>query len=1007
MKRLIAIALLLAMMLTLFAGCNSSAPQETEAPTEAAAVDTAALEAAAEYLKTIYKEVEESTPIDFQRVAAVRIGLDSFDITWSANVAEDLVKIVESNGMVTIDVNEENPEDVPYVLTATISDAAGNTKELSWNHFLPAAIIGDFSEILDMAYALEDGESLPNACTLTGIISTINTAWSDDYQNITVTIVMEGCEDKPVMCYRLKGEGAKDLAPGDQITVTGTIKNYKGTIEFDAGCTLDEVAKGVGETAQAPEDPAQIIDEAYALADGQALPYTATLTGKIIGVDTAWSEQYKNITVTIVVEGSEDQRIMCYRLKGDGAKDLFKDDVITVTGTLKNYHGTIEFDAGCQLIDVVPGPRIPITFPDQPEDPNQVVDEAFELVPGANLPYNVRISGYVTAIISPWNDQYHNITVNMVVPGREDKVIQCYRMHGSENGADTIEVGDYITVFGSIKNYNGTIEFHPGAYCEKVVKGDGTLPWVPTDPFEIIDEAYALEKGQSLPYTSTLTGTVTAINTAYSEQYKNVTVTIAVPGRESKPIMCYRMKGADAANVEVGDTITVTGTIKNYNGTVEFDAGCTLDELVKAPKAPSLEEALEEAKGLANGKYLDYVTTVEGVVTVINTAYSSQYKNITFTIDVNGTSVYCYRIKGDGMDTLAVGDTVKVSGNLTAYNGKPQFDSKATVTVIAKAGTGEGEQTGLAKDLEDAAKLSNGQYLDRTTTVTGQVSVINTAYSEQYKNITFTVNVDGTEVYCYRVKGEGMDTLKVGDTVTVSGNLTAYNGKPQFDSKATVTVHAGSGLAKDLEDAAKLSNGQYLDRTTTITGKVSAINTAYSSQYKNITFTVDVDGTSVYCYRIKGNGMDILAVGDTVSLTGKLTAYNGKPQFDSTATVTVIAKAEGGEVPEVPEVDASSSLEEILAACSQLNAGEYLTFQTTITEEITWAGTYSSQYGNITVNMDVGAYNVQAYRLKGTGVEQIAVGDTITVTGYLGKNTKGNIAFKEACTLVSWTDNTP
>ena len=41
-----------------------------------------------------------------------------------------------------------------------------------------------------------------------------------------------------MQCYRLKGEGADQLAEGDVITVTGTIKNYKGTIEFDAGCTF-------------------------------------------------------------------------------------------------------------------------------------------------------------------------------------------------------------------------------------------------------------------------------------------------------------------------------------------------------------------------------------------------------------------------------------------------------------------------------------------------------------------------------------------------------------------------------------------------------------------------------------------------------------------------------------------------------------------------------------------------------------------------------------------------
>ena len=1006
MKRLIAIALLLAMMLTLFAGCNSSAPQETEAPATEA-VDTAALEAAAEYLKTIYKEVEESTPIDFQRVAAVRVGLESFDITWSTNVAEDLVKIVEGNGMVTIDVNEENPEDVPYVLTATISDAAGNTKELSWNHFLPAAIIGDFSEILDMAYALEDGESMPNSCTLTGIISTIDTAWSDDYQNITVTIVMEGCEDKPIMCYRLKGEGAKDLAVGDQITVTGTIKNYKGTIEFDAGCTLDEVVKGVGETAEAPEDVAQIMDEAYALAQGKALPYTPTLTGEIISVDTAWSDKYQNITVTIVVEG-DGRTVQCYRLKGDGAKELWKGDIITVTGTLKNYYGKIEFDAGCQLLDVIPGDRYYGKFPPQPEDPTQVVDEAYALVDGGNLPYNVRISGYVTAIVSPWSDTYHNITVNIVIPGRVDKPIQCYRMHGSENGANTIEVGDYITVFGSIKNYKGTIEFFPGALCEKVVKGDGTLPWVPDlTPEEIVDAAYALEEGKSMANAYTLTGKVTKINTAYSEQYKNVTVTIVVEGREDKPIECYRMKGTDAANVEVGDTITVTGVLKNYYGKIEFDAGCTLDKLVKAPKAPSLEEALEEAKSLANGEYLDYVTTVEGVVTSFKEPYSS-YGNASFYVDVNGTTVYCYRLTDSDVATLGVGDKVRVSGCLTAYTNNPQFDKTATLEILEKAAP-----TMTPEEIVDAAyALEAGQTLEGTHTLTGVISSVDTPYDSGYKNVTVTIKVPGKEdkpIQCFRLKGTGADVIRVGDTITVTGTLKNYNGTIEFDAGCTLDAFV---LAAPYDTPGRivlaayaLGNGKSLDGTYTLTGVITKVNTAYNPSHSNVTVTIAVPGYEskpIMCFRLKGTGADVIKAGDTITVTGVLKNYNGTIEFDAGCTLDSYVAAAPA-----PEVDASSSLEEILAACSQLNAGEYLTFQTTITEEITWAGTYSSQYGNITVNMDVGAYNVQAYRLKGTGVEQIAVGDTITVTGYLGKNTKGNIAFKEACTLDSWTDNTP
>ena len=50
---------------------------------------------------------------------------------------------------------------------------------------------------------------------------------------------MEGCEDKPVRCYGLTGEGVKQLQLGDVITVTGVLKKYAGGVEFDTGCTLD------------------------------------------------------------------------------------------------------------------------------------------------------------------------------------------------------------------------------------------------------------------------------------------------------------------------------------------------------------------------------------------------------------------------------------------------------------------------------------------------------------------------------------------------------------------------------------------------------------------------------------------------------------------------------------------------------------------------------------------------------------------------------------------------
>ena len=140
--------------------------------------------------------------------------------------------------------------------------------------------------------------------------------------------------------------------------------------------------------------------------------------------------------------------------------------------------------------------------------------------------------------------------------------------------------GDTITVTGMIKNYNGKIEFDQGCTMRKRV-ATGQVVTKPTDPKQIVDAAFALEPNDSLPYSVTLTGKITKIATAYDPGYKNLTVIIEVEGTSGvKELKCYRMKGTGAENLKVGDVITVTGKIKNYQHSsgdceVEFDAGCT------------------------------------------------------------------------------------------------------------------------------------------------------------------------------------------------------------------------------------------------------------------------------------------------------------------------------------------------------------------------------------------------------------------------------------------------
>ncbi len=211
-------------------------------------------------------------------------------------------------------------------------------------------------DIVNALYALESGETLAEGpYTLTGVIKTIKEGYSEQYKNITVEIVVGDMTDKPVVCYRLKGDDAATIGEGDTIKVTGELTNYSGTYEFASGCTFTLVKKAE-KPFEKPTTPEAIVDALYALESGETLPGgNYTLTGKITSIDEAYSEQYKNITVTIVVGDMTDKPIICYRLKGDGADALKVGDSITVTGTLVDFSGKKEFNSGCTFVPATAG----------------------------------------------------------------------------------------------------------------------------------------------------------------------------------------------------------------------------------------------------------------------------------------------------------------------------------------------------------------------------------------------------------------------------------------------------------------------------------------------------------------------------------------------------------------------------------------------------------------------------------------------------------------------------
>ena len=90
------------------------------------------------YILAMYKDKAGKVLMDFDLIAAVRIGTSTYDIEWTTDAAPENVKIgAPVDNKVTVDVNE-NPgeEDLTFTLTATVR-AGDQTKSVSFEYYVP------------------------------------------------------------------------------------------------------------------------------------------------------------------------------------------------------------------------------------------------------------------------------------------------------------------------------------------------------------------------------------------------------------------------------------------------------------------------------------------------------------------------------------------------------------------------------------------------------------------------------------------------------------------------------------------------------------------------------------------------------------------------------------------------------------------------------------------------------------------------------------------------------
>lgn len=581
-------------------------------------------------------------------------------ITWA--ITTDSSNIVLSGAKLTTTAVETTQN---ATLTATIT--CGDVTDTVSFEIKLVKVLNSAAEIVDAAYALANGEALPIAYELTGKITTVKTPYDSGYKNVTVIIEVEGKEDKPITCYRLKGEGADLIKVGDTITVSGILKNYNDTIEFDAGCALLSYVVGEeggneggneggeeGGDVEKPESAEEILKALYALADGESLTGPFTITGKITALDN-----YSN--PTIVVEGFENMPVYCYKLVVSNAVG----DTITVTaGSMKNYQGKYEF-MDCTLVSSEAGGG----EEGGEGETTLTTTPIATIIASENAKYQAE--GTVVGIYARGfilQDSTASILVYL-------------------NAVPNVALGDKVTVVGTSGSYNGGAQF--GDDTKVTVNSNGAVSAATATVMDgaACDAALALAN-VDITYVS-ITGTLNVTTNSKGGFYYNVTISgastavgsIAYPSEAHAAILA-ELNGKDitvegyffsisksnnapkfinilmtnAKEVENGGEVTPpeggeeggeTPVVPHEHSGYEADYKCDECSAVVEPEADTaltVAQAIELAKALGAN---NFSTNKYYLTVTIESVYNTEYGNANVT-DENGDKYVIYGMYQDG-----------------------------------------------------------------------------------------------------------------------------------------------------------------------------------------------------------------------------------------------------------------------------------------------------------------------------------------------------------------------
>ena len=384
---------------------------------------------------------------------------------------------------------------------------------------------------------------------------------------------------------------------------------------------------------------------------------------------------------------------------------------------------------------------------------------------------------------------------------------------------------------------------------------------------------------------------------------------IALPYATSPEVGVAYKLGID--QIGLGQVLYATGAMAGYYGATTQNQAEAIDVYLETAEGgyyvtTTIEGAKKYICAVVSGNYINFkYEDAPNAAWVFNT----EFNTITCTVDGKeafiGTRGTYNTFGGYSVDELANDYPARFFFVEEGGNTEPEPKPEPSVKDITIP-----EVLAAAKDLEDKAKLE-GQFK-----VTGKVTEVTGAYSDQYKNVTFIIT-DGTNTLeIFRAKGDEAANIAANDTVVLIGEVQKYGEKiqlvnAQIESRKAEGATTGSVVKDILDAAASLGDKEYLDGEFTVTGKVTEITADYSEQYKNISFMLSDGVASILVYRTKGDEAANVKVGDTVTLTGKVQNYGGTIEIVNGLISARVAGEGGSTTPEVSDADAVLKFDDV------------------------------------------------------------------------------------------------